>query len=187
MPTWLASGTRFHIIPLKRSFVFYVRPSGILINSLVYINHCTQEEWLHLHPMKDHLYPYKSWFHLIYSVGTSTTDFDFSDNSHDSQRVPSLFWWWPIHLYFYYRIFWTVSSFQGWKSFWISITTNGGVIQVVFSYWLLEYFFQHQLFPLRKTSLCNSNHTCKLHSICRKLVDLLPLSPAFGVAFTIFG
>ena len=36
--------------------------------------------------MEDHLYPYKSWLYLICPVATGTKNFDFLDNSYDSQQ-----------------------------------------------------------------------------------------------------
>ena len=66
-------------------FCFVYAHADILINSLIYINSCSQEEWLHVHPMEDHRYPFKNWFHLT-CPGTDITNSDFSDNCHDSQQ-----------------------------------------------------------------------------------------------------
>ena len=75
----------WYTIPYFHLCFVYAR-ADILINSLVSINHCTQDKRLHIYPMEDHFYPYKIWFDLICPVGTGTTNFDFLDNSHDSQQ-----------------------------------------------------------------------------------------------------
>ena len=50
----------------------------------------------------------------------------------------------------FYRIFWTVSIFHGWKSFWITITLKGDVIKTMFGYWLIEYFFSPHFLHCRR-------------------------------------
>ena len=57
----VAFDTRVHVKPLKLSFPFCVYDyPDILINSLIFISRYTQEEWLQVHPMEDHLYSYKN-------------------------------------------------------------------------------------------------------------------------------
>ena len=94
-----------------------------------------------------------------------------------SKTCPNLFLVVTNTLILLYRLFWNVSIFQNWKSFWITVVIERGVIQGIFSYWLW-IFFQCSLFPLEEISLWNSNHTCELRSICLRLAHQLPLSPA---------
>ena len=81
----------------------------------------------------------------------------------------------------FYRLFWTVSILHGWKSFLITLIMKGAVIQIVFSYWLLEYFLsthfsncRGQAFVIQTTLVsCISLTSTFWNDLCDFWIELL--------------